>query len=68
MTKAKRNKSYALDQCALYQCTTRKKLFELLQTTRTKYAELKQADDLYRPMKKTKKDGTFRDIKAPRGE
>lgn len=68
MTKAKRNKSYALDQCALYQCNTKKKLFELLQTTRTKYAELKLADDLYRPMKKPKKDGTFRDIKAPRGD
>lgn len=65
---ARRNKSYALDQCALYHCQTKKKLFELLQTTPTKLVELNEATDLYRPMLKLKKDGTFREIKAPRGD
>ena len=64
----KRKKSYPIHQCALYKCRTRKKLFELLQTTPTKLKELQAAPRLYNPMKKPKKDGTFRDVLAPRGD
>lgn len=64
----KRKKSYSLNQCALYKCRTRKKLFELLQTTPTKLIELRSAPKLYYPMKKIKKDGTYRDVLAPRGD
>lgn len=67
MTK-RRDKSYALDQCALYRCGTRKKLFKLLQTSPEKFAELKAASDLYKPLRKKKKDGTFRPVLAPRGD
>lgn len=67
MTK-RRDKSYALDQCALYRCSTRKKLFKLLQTSSEKFAELKAAPDLYKPLRKKKKDGTFRPVLAPRGD
>ncbi|WP_238368319.1 reverse transcriptase family protein [Mesobacterium pallidum] len=67
MTK-RRDKSYALDQCALYRCNTRKKLFKLLQTSPEKFAELKAAPDLYKPLRKKKKDGTFRPVLAPRGD
>jgi len=67
MTK-RRDKSYALDQCALYRCRTRKKLFKLLQTSSKKFAELKAAPDLYKPLRKKKKDGTFRPVLAPRGD
>lgn len=67
MTK-RRDKSYALDQCALYRCSTRKKLFKLLQTSSEKFAELKAAPDLYKPLSKKKKDGTFRPVLAPRGD
>lgn len=63
-----RKKSYPLHQCALYRCRTKKKLFELLQTTPTKLAELRSAPQLYRPKKKLKKDGTYRDVLAPRGD
>lgn len=61
-------KSYPLNQCALYKCQTRKKLFELLQTTPTKLKELRAAPRLYHPLKKEKKDGTFREVLAPRGD
>lgn len=64
----KRKKSYPIDQCALYKCRTKKKLFELLQTTPTKLKELQADPRLYNPMKKPKKDGTFRDVLAPRGD
>lgn len=64
----RKNKSYDLDQCALYKCQTKKKLFKIIQTTPAKYAELKVATDLYKPLKKKKKDGTFREVKAPRGD
>lgn len=67
MTK-RRDKSYALDQCALYRCSTRKKLFKLLQTSSEKFADLKAAPDLYKPLRKKKKDGTFRPVLAPRGD
>lgn len=67
MTK-RRDKSYALDQCALYRCSTRKKLFKLLQTSSEKFAELKVAPDLYKLLRKKKKDGTFRPVRAPRGD
>jgi hypothetical protein len=67
MTK-RRYKSYALDQCALYRCSTRKKLFKLLQTSSEKFTELKAAPDLYKPLRKKKKDGTFRPVLAPRGD
>lgn len=67
MTK-RRDKSYALDQCALYRCSTRKKLLKLLQTSPEKFAELKVASDLYKPLRKKKKDGTFRPVLAPRGD
>lgn len=67
MTK-RRDKSYALDQCALYRCSTRKRLFKLLQTSSEKFAELKAAPDLYKPLRKKKKDGTFRPVLAPRGD
>lgn len=63
-----RKKSYPIHQCALYKCRTKKKLFELLQTTPTKLKELRAAPRLYRPMKKPKKDGTFREVLAPRGD
>lgn len=62
----RRNKSYALDQCALYRCGTRKKLLQLLQTTPTKIAELKAADTLYHRMEKPKKNGGVREVYAPR--
>lgn len=62
------DKSYALDQCAFYRCSTRKKLFKLLQTSSEKFAELKAAPDLYKPLRKKKKDGTFRPVLAPRGD
>lgn len=67
MTK-RRDKFYALDQCALYRCSTRKKLFKLLQTSPEKFAELTAATDLYKPLRKKKKDGTFRPVLAPRGD
>lgn len=64
----RKNKSYDLNQCALYKCKTKKKLFKLLQTTPAKYKELKVALDLYKPLRKKKKDGTFRKVNAPRGD
>ena len=63
---ARRDKSYALDQCALYRCGSRKRLFELLQTTPTKLAELKAAESLYYRMAKPKKNGGVRIVHAPR--
>lgn len=63
---ARRDKSYALDQCALYRCGSRKKLLRLLQTTPTKLAELKDADVLYYRMEKPKKNGGVREVYAPR--
>lgn len=62
----RRDKSYALDQCALYRCGTKKKLLRLLQTTPTKLAELKAADSLYYRMEKPKKNGGVREVYAPR--
>ena len=64
----RKNKSYDLNQCALYKCKTKKKLFQLIQTTPAKYAELLVATDLYKPLQKKKKDGTLRQVKAPRGD
>ncbi|MFT6659348.1 reverse transcriptase family protein [Maritalea sp.] len=64
----RKDKSYDLNQCALYRCKTKKKLFKLLQTTPTKLSELKLASNLYKPLQKVKKDGTFREVKAPRGD
>jgi hypothetical protein len=65
---SRRNKSYPIHQCALYKCRTKKKLFELLQTTPTKLKELREAPKLYHPIKVAKKDGTYRDVLAPRGD
>lgn len=62
------NKSYDVSHCAFARCKTKKRLFELLQTTPSKLQELREAQNLYRPMKKEKKDGTFRDVLAPRGD
>lgn len=62
----RRDKSYAIDQCALYCCGTKKKLLQLLQTTPTKLAELKAAKSLYFRMEKSKKSGGVRIIYAPR--
>jgi len=61
-----RNKRYPIDQCALYRCTTKKRLFKYLQTTPTKFAELRDAPDLYRPLVKEKKNGEPRLVHAPR--
>ena len=63
-----REKKYPLDQCALYRCRSRKRLFKLLRTSSVKYAELRNADDLYRTMRKQKKSGGIRTIHAPRGD
>lgn len=63
---SRRDKSYALDQCALYRCGSRKKLLRLLQTTPTKLAELKAAEALYYRMEKPKKSGGVREVYAPR--
>ena len=65
---ARRNKKYPFDQCALYRCSSKKKLFELIQTTSTKIKQLREAPDLYRPIKKVKKDGSLREVLAPRGD
>ena len=62
----RRDKSYAIDQCALYRCRTKKKLLQLLQTTPTKLAELKAAECLYFRMEKPKKSGGVRIVYAPR--
>lgn len=62
----RRDKSYVLDQCALYRCGSKKKLLRLLQTTPTKLAELKTADALYYRMEKPKKNGGVRVVYAPR--
>ena len=62
----RRDKSYAIDQCALYRCGTKKKLLRLLQTTPTKLAELKAAESLYFRMEKPKKSGGVRIVYAPR--
>lgn len=64
----RKNKSYDLNQCALFRCRTKKKLFHLLQTTQSKYLEIIKSNDLYKPLQKKKKDGTFRQVKAPRGD
>lgn len=63
-----RDKKYPLDQCALYRCRSRKRLFKLLRTSFRKYAELRDTADLYRTMQKPKKNGGFRTIQAPRGD
>lgn len=63
---SRHNKSYALDQCALYRCGSRRKLLRLLQTTPTKLAELKAAEALYYRMEKPKKAGGVREVYAPR--
>jgi len=62
----KRDKRYALDQCALYSCQSKKKLFKILRTSSEKYAELRDADDLYRILLKKKKNGDPRLVHAPR--
>ena len=62
----RRDKNYAIDQCALYRCGTKKKLLRLLQTTPTKLAELKTAESLYFRMEKPKKSGGVRIVYAPR--
>lgn len=63
---ARRNKRYALDQCALYRCSSPKKLFTRLQMTRTKLESFKAADDLYRPVTVKKDDGSERHTFDPR--
>lgn len=63
-----RQKKYPLDQCALYRCRSRKRLFKLLQTSSTKYTELRNAAPLYRTKPKPKKNGGIRTIHAPRGD
>ncbi|UWQ20118.1 reverse transcriptase family protein [Jannaschia sp. W003] len=63
---SRRGQSYDLDQCALYRCGSKRKLFKLLQTSPAKYAELRAAPDLYRRMSKPKKNGGTREILAPR--
>lgn len=65
---SKRSKRYPMDQCALYMCSTERKLFHRLQTTSTKLKEIRAAENLYKPMKERKKDGTYRDVLAPRGD
>ena len=62
----RRAKKYALDQCALYRCRSKKKLLQLIQTTPTKLAELKAAGALYHRMEKPKKNGGVREVYAPR--
>lgn len=62
-----RDKRYALDQCALYRCRSREKLFKLLQTTEKRYDELRAMSNLYRPIKKTKKNGAVRIVYSPHG-
>lgn len=61
-----RDKKYPLDQCALYRCPSRKRLFKLLRTSSTRYAELRDATNLYRTTPKPKKNGGIRTIHAPR--
>lgn len=63
-----RDKKYPLDQCALYRCRSRKRLFKLLRTSSAKYAELRDAENLYRTRQKPKKNGGIRTIHAPRGD
>lgn len=62
----RRDKSYPLNQCALYRCGSKNKLLKLLQTTPTKIAELKAAETLYFRMEKPKKNGGMRIVYAPR--
>ena len=62
----RKDKSYALDQCALYCCGSKKKLLRLLQTTPTKLSELKASEALYYRMEKPKKSGGVREVYAPR--
>lgn len=64
----RRDKRYPLHQCALYRCMSRKRLFTLLQTTETKYDELRTGQNLYRVAQKPKKNGGVRTIQAPRGD
>lgn len=60
------NKRYAVNQCALYRCGSRKRLFQLLQTSASKLAELQSAEQLYSEFPKPKSDGSHRLITAPR--
>lgn len=62
----KHRKSYALDQCALYRCGSKRRLFDLLQTSASKYSELRSALNLYRQIVKKKKSGEPRIVYAPR--
>lgn len=62
----RRDKRYPLDQCALYRCGSKRRLFKLLRTSSGKYAELRAATDLYRPIWKKKKSGEPRLVYAPR--
>lgn len=61
-----RDKRYPIDQCALFQCRSKRRLFKILQTSPSKFAEIKDADDLYRPLVKKKKNGEPRIVYAPR--
>lgn len=61
-----RNKRYPINQCALFRCNSRKRLFKLLQTSPGKFAELSQATNLYHPIEKKKKNGEPRIVFAPR--
>ena len=61
-----RDKRYPIDQCALYHCRSKKRLFKILQTSSSKFSEIKDSDDLYRPIVKTKKNGEPRVVYAPR--
>ena len=66
----RRDKRYVLDQCALYRCRSRRRLFQLLQTSQGKIAEFRDAPDadLYRPVTVRKKNGEPRPVLAPRGD
>ena len=63
-----RDKKYPLDQCALYRCRSRRRLFHLLQTSSRKYDALRKSSDLYQILEKPKKNGGVRIIHAPRGD
>lgn len=63
-----RDKKYPLNQCALYRCGSRKRLFKLLLTSESKYEDLRSENNLYRTSYKTKKNGSIRTIHAPRGD
>lgn len=66
MRSKRSNKRYAVDQCALYKCVSKKRLYRLLQTSAAKIAELQSAEHLYTEFARAKADGSHRQIAAPR--